>query len=336
MDKPAKKMDYFMKIMSSIQTRCEQEVGKFLKRSGLRFSRLSDIPLREIRHAQRGALPDMRMAHLANNLCEDFLQRPITRDLLCTRVGYQGPSPAHYIPRPTGSCDFIMIYCIDGRGWVEIENQERLVQKHDAFLIPAHLPHKYGADPDAPWSNYWIHFRGRQAGDYCKLIAHDASNPIFHLYYHEEVAAGIEQLYQQMGAVHTYSTLVASSGTLGQLLGTVQMRMRAAEQRSRSAEESIDKSVEFMHRNLSCKLTLRELANIAGMSMNHYGTLFGKRYYSTPIDYFNRLKIQRACELLTTSNLRVSEVGEQLGFPDPYYFSRLFKKIMGVSPRDYR
>jgi len=169
--------------------------------------------------------------------------------------------------------------------------------------------------------------------EFAELIGSDS--PIIHLSRHREVIGCIEELYQLMGQLHTYTTLVAASGALSQLLGIIQMRMHTSEQRARTADESIDKSIEFMHRNLNRKLTLKELANAAGMSHNHYGALFKRRYGITPIDCFTRLKIQRACELLSTTDMRVSEVGTALGVPDPYYFSRLFKKIMGVSPRHY-
>jgi AraC-like DNA-binding protein len=54
------------------------------------------------------------------------------------------------------------------------------------------------------------------------------------------------------------------------------------------------------------------------------------------MDYFARLKIQRACMLLDRSTLRVKEVGAKVGFSDPYYFSRSFRQVMGISPRAYR
>ena len=55
-----------------------------------------------------------------------------------------------------------------------------------------------------------------------------------------------------------------------------------------------------------------------------------------PIDYFIRLKIQKACELLETTDQQVGEMGYSLGYPDIDYFSRLFKKVVGLSPRQYR
>lgn len=322
--------------MIKIRSRCEAEVAAFLRAGGLKFSELSDLPLDAIRHAQRGAFPDMRMTHLAQGLRDEFLERPITQELLCMRAGYQGASPAHYIPRPTGSYDYILIYCTHGRGWLEVEGHTWTVEKHCAFLVPCHVPHKYGADPDDPWANYWVHFQGRLADEYTRLILPSSGSPVIHLPRHQDITACIEQLYQYMSQVHTYAVMVAAAGALSQLLGIIQLRMRSSELRSRTVDESLDKTVEFMHSNLARRLTLKELASIAGMSQNHYGALFGQRYYSTPMDYFNRLKIQRACEMLTTTSLRIAEVGEQLGFTDPYYFSRLFKKVMGISPRNYR
>ena len=311
----------------------EQAIQQLLKKGGVRFSSLSDLSLAAIRATQRGAFPDMRMIDLAENQCEPLLKQPVLEDLLCTRVGYQGPSSAHYIPRPDGSRDHILIFCTAGRGWLEVEGREWVVNANDAFLIPRGTPHIYGADPDSPWSNYWVHFRGRQGAAFANWIG---GTPVIHLQRHEEVVACIEQLYQYMGNVHARSELVAASGALSQLLCLIQFRMGSAEPKGRSAEEGIQRSIDFMHKNLAKPLRLGDLAKVAGMSAGHYGILFRKSRDHTPVDYFNRLKIQKACELLKTTDRPIGEIGELLGFVDPYYFSRLFKKIMGVSPRIYR
>jgi AraC family transcriptional regulator, arabinose operon regulatory protein len=319
-----------------MRNRCEREVAKLLRDAGVRFSSLSDVPLRTIRHTQRGAFPDMRMGLLPPAVRDDALRKPVLKDLLCTRVGFQGPSPAHYIPRPNGSYDCILIVCTKGRGWLQIGGREWTIQKYDAFLLPQHVPHTYGADPEAPWANYWVHFQGRQSGAYSALLAPDSAAPVFHLYRTGEVIACLEQLYRSMSEVYTDSSLIAGSGALSQLLGLIQLRMHSAERKAWSVEDGIEKGVEFMHKNLGFKLSLQRLAEVAGLSPNHYGAVFKKCHGHSPIDHFNRLKIQKACELLKTTNLRVREIGEMLGLPDPYYFSRLFKKIMGISPRQYR
>ena len=59
-------------------------------------------------------------------------------------------------------------------------------------------------------------------------------------------------------------------------------------------------------------------------------------YATSPVEYFNRLKMQRACELLRFSTKGVKEIGRELGFEDPYYVSHAFKKLTGVSPATFR
>ena len=56
----------------------------------------------------------------------------------------------------------------------------------------------------------------------------------------------------------------------------------------------------------------------------------------SPMDYYIKMKIQYACQLLSQSDLKIKEVAEKIGYEDPYYFSRLFKQVMNKSPKDYR
>lgn len=314
----------------------KEQIQALLKKTGVHYTVLEQLPLSTLRHAQRGAFPNMRMTHIAPSIREASLKTPILSDLLCTRVGYQGPSPAHYIPRPSGSYDHILIYCTAGKGWLEMDNQQWQIEKNEAFLIPAHKAHSYGAATENPWSNYWLHFQGKQAKDYTSLLTPDPGSPVIRPDHCEDLTAAMEQLYRHMKEVHNRPNLVAASGALSRLLTLFQLRMHSAGKKNQSAEHRVDDSIDFMQNNLDSRLQLNELARIAGMSPNHYGALFMQRHQHSPIDYFNRLKVQKACELLLTSNQRVNEIAESLGFADPYYFSRLFKKIMGKSPRHYR
>ena len=82
--------------------------------------------------------------------------------------------------------------------------------------------------------------------------------------------------------------------------------------------------------------TLEDFAQIAGMSASHFSAVFRQKLQSTPVHFFTFLKMQRACYLLEFTTLRVKEVAFQMGYHDPYHFSRVFTNIMGKSPRDFR
>jgi transcriptional regulator GlxA family with amidase domain len=64
--------------------------------------------------------------------------------------------------------------------------------------------------------------------------------------------------------------------------------------------------------------------------------LFRRQTGFAPIDFVIRLRVQHACRLLDTTELSIGEIAERVGYPDPYYFTRCFRRVMGRAPRLYR
>ena len=91
-----------------------------------------------------------------------------------------------------------------------------------------------------------------------------------------------------------------------------------------------------MKENLDKCFSINELASNLKYSVSHYSDLFKKKTGVPPMHYFNQLKIQKSCQYLYFTNLTIKEIGFKVGFDDPYYFSRMFKKLMGLSPVNYR
>jgi transcriptional regulator GlxA family with amidase domain len=99
---------------------------------------------------------------------------------------------------------------------------------------------------------------------------------------------------------------------------------------------SINKALAFMNDRLHERLALTELAEHVGLSVSHFSQLFKVHIGFSPIDYFINLKIQYACHLLETTTRAIRDIANALGYEDAYYFSRLFRKLMGTSPANYR
>jgi AraC-like DNA-binding protein len=91
-----------------------------------------------------------------------------------------------------------------------------------------------------------------------------------------------------------------------------------------------------MTQHLNKPLPVARLAALANISPSHFFALFKRHTGCAPIDYFIRLRMRRASDLLSTTSLSVKEVAAVLGYDDQFYFSRVFKSVNRVAPSEYR
>jgi transcriptional regulator GlxA family with amidase domain len=98
----------------------------------------------------------------------------------------------------------------------------------------------------------------------------------------------------------------------------------------------IDEVVNYMVRNLNKPITVSILAALARTSPSHFFALFKRQMGRAPIEFLIHMKVQRACELLDTTDFSIKEVAASLGYDDQFYFSRVFKSVIQLAPTQYR
>lgn len=107
--------------------------------------------------------------------------------------------------------------------------------------------------------------------------------------------------------------------------------------RCRTAKEQyLSRVTEYMREHLKENLTLSQIAREAGLSESYLNAIFKERVQSAPMDYYINLKMEQACCLLACSDLRIYQIAQSLGYDNQYYFSRAFKKVLGMSPKAYK
>lgn len=99
---------------------------------------------------------------------------------------------------------------------------------------------------------------------------------------------------------------------------------------------NIAKSVSYIEKNYTNPISIEMLAKMSNLSVRHFTRIFRDTYQTSPGNYINNLKMQHACMLLTKTTLNISEVAFQSGFSDSNYFTRQFKKLFQVTPKEYR
>ena len=97
-------------------------------------------------------------------------RNPLCSDLFIHSIGNFSNARHHYISRPKGRNECILIYCKSGRGWICVGDTRYEIGPNQVFVIPSGTPHSYGADDSAPWTIYWIHFMGTKAGVFARRM----------------------------------------------------------------------------------------------------------------------------------------------------------------------
>lgn len=261
-------------------------------------------------------------------------QHPLTRELYLHGVGFY-PTARHHTMTRSDHEDHLLLYCSGGKGEVQAWGQRFPVTKGDLILLPQGLPHHYAANDDDPWSMYWVHFTGAQASAFVDHLAFPPQTCVVPVGQHPKLIADFDALLRVRDTGYNMNVFIHASQVLKQSL-TYMAMLTTSRVRQTGHFLDLEAIQTVMEENLHGELDLDTLADRARLSKYH----FSKRYKAltgySPIQHFIHLKIERACYLLDVSQQSIGEVATALGYDDAHYFSRLFRKVTGVSPRQYR
>jgi len=261
---------------------------------------------------------------------------PIINKAYITDLGYYPKAQYHYRKRPFGAEQNILIYCLEGKGAVTIDSANYLVVPGDFFVIPSNVPHHYKTDEKNPWTIYWCHFKGDQADALVQRIIDRAGSFKYSVDFLEERISIFDQLYLNLEKGYSYENLTYVNLLFLQFLSSFLFSDRFGVHLQGNADSFLEKSISYMQDHIDKNLTLSDFAAHVNYSSSHYSSIFKNKTGFSPIEYFNQLKIQKACQYLQFTDLRIKEIAFKIGINDAYYFTRLFGKTMGFSPKDYR
>jgi AraC-like DNA-binding protein len=265
-------------------------------------------------------------------------QHPLIRPVYPTDVGWFPNAGHHYRDRPLGARQDHLMMCTGGHGYAVIDGQEAHLRAGELLIIPKNVRHTYWAADDDPWSIYWVHFLGDDAAYYIDRIPRPGQPVAVEPTAQDEAVRLFRYCLDALYEGYGLPTLIYAAQSVQHILSLLLYRNPALpmEPRKKDWRSSLDTVIEYMQENLTQPLRLGDFAREAELSVSHFSELFHAQTGQSPMAYFIHLRVRHACRLLDLSDKPVKVVAIETGYRDPYYFSRVFKKAMGISPDKYR
>lgn len=242
----------------------------------------------------------------------------------------------HCAPRhswgPAVRDHYLIHYILSGRGVFSCGGKLHHLGVGDGFLVVPSQLISYCADEAEPWTYCWVGFNGSDAKRLMEQTGLLGREPVFH-YERDNL---LERLLTDICNVSGSSPSEEARMEAGLLLFLAALMERfgkPAEPRE-SGYEYVKKAVKYIEYNYSGDVTVSSIASSAGISRSHLYRLFMQHISMPPNEYLVRYRIGKAAGLLK-DGLTVGEAAYSTGFSDQLYFSRVFRRYMGVPPSRY-
>jgi AraC-like DNA-binding protein len=261
---------------------------------------------------------------------------PLLKHLHICSIGYYPKAKDHYTYRKKGLPENFIFYCVDGQGWFKLGDQQYEVHPNEFFILPQNKEHAYGSSEHNPWTIYWIHFGGDGLKAFNEIQAVQTHFKPVHIKTSDIFTSTFKKIYKSLELGYSIDNLLFANTCFAHFLTLFIYNSRYFEITEPEKLDCVDSAIFYMQQHINENISLNELSSNYHYSVSRFSHLFKQKTGYAPIDYFLQMKMQKASQQLDFTSQSVKEIAFNLGFDDPYYFSKRFRTIIGVSPKKYR
>lgn len=228
---------------------------------------------------------------------------------------------------------YLLHYVRSGKGRYTFDGREYRLSAGDLFLVFPHASVSYVADEKEPWEYCWVGFNGTEARRMLQETDLSETDPVLH----PENASLLEErllnIYRASG--NTPSADAEMVGHLYLFLAEL-MRCARAGKHETDMQDYLTQALRYIQHNYAAEISVQTVASYVGISRSQLYRAFVSHLQMSPHGFLKRYRINEACALLRKGHLSVGEVASSVGFPDPLYFSRVFKELKGMTPTEFQ
>jgi len=261
-------------------------------------------------------------------------------DLTMYRFGHHYCKAGH-VCGPGVWNNFLFHYIVSGKGKLISSNEDGSTVEHNinsgqGFVFWPEQLNTFIADYDDPWEHISIEFNGLRAKEAIIQSGLLQDSPIY----------SSDNPYEQELMVKELAFIVKNASRppmelIGHLYGFLSALVQSSSKRDLSDKETlqdiyVQKALDYIEKSYHQDLTVQEIADYCGVHRSYLHRIFTTCLNTPPQQFLISFRMRKACELLITTEYCISEIGEKVGYSDALNFSRIFKREMKKSPREWR
>ncbi len=261
-------------------------------------------------------------------------------DLGLYQFGWEQCDPSHSFG-PAARNHYLFHYVISGTGTLIADNSKGQsitypVKSGQGFMLFPHQICTYIADNEIPWEYTWIEFDGLRVKETVELAGLNPDQPLYRARY-KDIAETMkdEMLYivnhkdqspfHLIGHLYLFIDSLVRSSTSTQISKGNSLR-----------DFYIKEAFSYIEQNFQNDISVEDIAACCGLNRSYFGKIFHENTGKSPQEFLISYRMTKAAELLKLTQLSIADIGNAVGYPNQLHFSRAFKNIYGVSPRQWR
>lgn len=210
---------------------------------------------------------------------------------------------------------YIIHYVISGKGSLVLEGKFYKICANQAFIIPPDMRYFYQADENDPWEYVWINFDGEQATQFTNL-----KSPVVNIDY---------KFFKDLNQCKEYAGQEAEY-----IAGRLYLIMVEITKKTYISNYVL-MAKNYMTTYYSHNIKIQEIADTIGLNRKYLAKIFKKSTGMTMSEFLIDVRMRMASAAISNGERSVTKISSMVGFEDPLFFSRQFKKYFGVSPTEF-
>lgn len=258
------------------------------------------------------------------------------KDMYLSFCGFSDCEPLHSFG-PATRPSYIIHIITKGKGNYYVDGKRYSLEKGQGFLIEPDVITFYQADANEPWSYTWIGFGGEEAKKILQEMGLVQKSPIFRTGI--DCMKKLKSMIMEMMSCKDGSTKseLKLQGLFYMFMSVLVKDVAVIDGKfSVSSNPHIQKALEFIHKNYGNNINVNEVADYIKLNRSYFSTLFQKNVGMTVQKYLTIFRISRANELLDITENSIESIAEDCGYNDPLVFSKVYKKMYGITPTQHR